>query len=267
MINLAVKAVTEKHLTIQKASEVFEISQSVLSDRISRKRCSQLQGHRKNRKSNFDTDSLRKLFKLTSTKKGEEILKALKSGNVSIKDAAKLIKILCTYLQKETESSFSGHHKQCTRAAQRKSAKTQQVNVASCRNEDENQQNSSDGGSMEESEEQVEIEEDDRGEQTEGFRDQSLRKQRIEAPNSDPIEREGDTEMLQKKTQRKYTVLDMQQAVDAVKKYGQTLRFASRKYSIPKSTLRDVITGKSKIGCKRRPKPLLAHDEEQRIVG
>jgi len=58
----------------------------------------------------------------------------------------------------------------------------------------------------------------------------------------------------------------MQRAVAAVEKQGESLRHASEKYGVPRSTLHDHITGKVEHGSKPGRGSYLSSAEEEEIV-
>ena len=57
----------------------------------------------------------------------------------------------------------------------------------------------------------------------------------------------------------------MSEAVADVEK-GMSIRCASEKYNIPRSTLHDHVSGKVKFGAKPGRKPYLSIDEEEELV-
>lgn len=58
----------------------------------------------------------------------------------------------------------------------------------------------------------------------------------------------------------------MEHAIDAVKSGAQGLNEASRNYNVPRSTLRDRITGRVVHGCKPGPTLYLSTAEEKELV-
>lgn len=63
-----------------------------------------------------------------------------------------------------------------------------------------------------------------------------------------------------------WTDKSMEKAYEAVVMQGESIRNASLKYDIPKSTLHDRVIGKVALGARSGPERYLSDEEEERLV-
>ncbi|XP_019851196.1 PREDICTED: uncharacterized protein LOC109581489 isoform X15 [Amphimedon queenslandica] len=69
-----------------------------------------------------------------------------------------------------------------------------------------------------------------------------------------------------RRSYRKWNDKSMQKAAKAVEEGTMSLRMASEKYSVPKSTLHDRVTGKTDFEARPGPSPYLSFEEEEELA-